>query len=199
MSRPLAAFLLLMVMSGCVPQAFTLVTPGAVTVGSVTIQVEAGWNEVNPAYVAYLRKGGATWTRDGLLLNRIIVVPSTAAGEPLFKEPKASAAYPKFRADMLPHEVAAFVESSLTKIAGEGEVLATSSNLRPARYGDAPGIVFDISLSFADAPEQRGVVGAFVIDDQLSFVAYLGAHPYYSERDRSRGEAIVASARRIAT
>ena len=90
MSRPLAAFLLLMVMSGCVPQAFTLVTPGAVTVGSVTIQVEAGWNEVNPAYVAYLRKGGATWTRDGLLLNRIIVVPSTAAGEPLFKEPKAS-------------------------------------------------------------------------------------------------------------
>jgi len=195
----LLSMLIVTMVAGCAATApYSLLETGPVTVGTLQVDADAGWNAAAPALLRYQRQGAATWTRDGLLLNRMILIPDIGAGETLFKEPNKTAVYPRFRSDMLPHEVAALVESSLTKIFGEGETLTSSTNLRPATYGGVDGFAFEVALSFSDGPDYRGDVGGFIADGRLNLVIYLGAVPYYYDQHRERAERIIASTRRVA-
>ena len=176
-----------LLLAGCATTAPVLEIPaGPVTVGSLQFEVDRGWNASEPKIL---------WTQDGPRLDAVVVYSDVREGEALERKAPKQAAYPVFRANMLPNEVAGLVESTLTKMFGEGEALVTSSGLRPQNFGAQKGFAFDLAVSVSDGPDYRGLAGGFVADGKLQLVMYLGAVPYYFDLRRDSAARIIASAR----
>ena len=191
-SRSLISWCGALVLSACATMTppYTEIPAGPVSVGGLQLAVDAGWNR--PTAVT---KGAVYWTRDGAGLDRIVVFPDIGDGQSLLPARSKSEPYPSFRATMLPNEIVALVESTLSKSFGEGETLVTSSGLRPQTFGGHKGFGFDLALSFSDGPDQRGLAGGFVADGKLELVVYLGAIPYYYDLHRERAARIIESTR----
>jgi hypothetical protein len=179
--------------SGCVVP-FSLVAPGSVVVQDLTVQVGAGWNRAPGARTASARKGAETWTKDGMLLDRLVIIPAVPDGEPLLVSRNKSAALPVFRADMLPNELEELIESTILKLFGEGQAVVSTGNLRPHRYGANAGVMFNLSAKVTESPEYRGTVGAFIANENLYLMYFLGAVPHYYDKHITDAEAIIASA-----
>jgi hypothetical protein len=186
--------LVVLLLSGCATTPYRLVQPGPISAGTLTVTADGGWNALSGTT---LKKNAGVWTRDGELLNRLIVLPDIESGKTLFERTDPKAAIPPFRSDMLPHEIAELVESWLSKAFGEGETLVQSSGLRPATYGDQQGFAFDLELSLSDGPDYRGIAGGFVVDGRLNLVIFLGAEPHYFDRDKEGAARLIASARHV--
>jgi hypothetical protein len=178
-------------LAGCA--SYSLVPPGAVTVGALQLSPVSAWNRVPASPLA--RKDSAMWTHDGLTLDRLVIIPAVPDGEPLFRDRKGHAALPAFHATMLPNELEELTESSLTKLLGEGNASVRTANLRPHRYGDDQGILLDLEASGTDGPDYKGLAGVFVAADKLYVVLYLAAVPYYYEKHLAEAEAITRGAR----
>lgn len=188
LSIPLILFL-----GGCVSAPYTLIGPGQWSVGNLQISLDATWNKQskNPR----LPPGGEMWTQDGLLLDRLIVLPDIGDGEPIFVSPRKDAVLPNFRVDMLPNEVEELVEASVVRLFGEGAVAADTGGLRPYRFGSQRGFFFDLNLVVSDGPGYRGLTGGFVANSKLYLAIFLGAEPYYWEKHLPRVEETIQSMR----
>ena len=186
--------LLVVFLGGCAT-AFTLVGPGSVAVGDLQVTANSSWNKAMSTMTPYARRDTQVWTSDGLLLDRLMIIPAIAEGEALFKTTEKDVALPVFRANMLPNEVAELVESSIVKVLGEGDVAVSSSGLRPQKFGDERGALFDMHAELGDGPDYRGVAGGFVANDKLYLVIFLGADPHYADKHRAAAEALIKSAR----
>jgi hypothetical protein len=196
MSRRVRSILILSfatLFSGCV--AYSLVEPGPTTVGDLRINASVAWNQAPTAMTPAARSGTKVWTRDGLLLDRIVIIPGVPDGEPIFKPAAKSQALPAFKADMLPNELEELTESSIVKLFGEGETAVTTINLRPHQFGENAGILFDVEAQISDGPDYRGIVGAFIYDAKLYIMIYVAAEPFYYDKHREEAEAIIKSAR----
>jgi hypothetical protein len=180
-------------LSGCV--AFSMVEPGATMVGDLQIHASAAWNQAPAVMSPAARSGTKVWTRDGLLLDRIVIIPGVPDGKPIFKPMDKSQALPAFKADMLPNELEELTESSISKLFGEGQTAVTTMNLRPHRFGENSGILFDVETAVSDGPNYRGFVGAFISEDKLYMLIYLAAQPFYYDKHREEAEAIIKGAR----
>lgn len=187
----------LMFLGGCVT-GYTLVAPGSTLVGDMSVATGTGYNLAPSTAIAGQRKGAQAWTQDGLLLDRLVFIPAVADGESLLKPLTKDAALPVFRKDMLPNEIEELVESTIVKEFGEGNAVVGTSNLRPHRFGEDRGFMFDISATVSESPEYSGIVGAFIADEQLYVMWYFGAQPYYFDKHRASAEAIITSARLVA-
>ena len=192
--RILAAAAVVMVLGGCAAP-FTAVEPGPVAVANMQISPQATWNRAAATLAPFSRKDAEVWTRDGMLLNRLLIIPAVSDGESIFAVPGKTAALPVFRADMLPNEIEEMIESSMVKLLGEGDSTVSTSNLRPAKFGERRGVMFDFRGQLTDGPDYKGVVGSVVADEKLYVVIYFGADPYYFEKHRDEAEAIIKSAR----
>ena len=181
------------VLAGCVAP-FALVTPGVVAVQDLKVQAGSGWNSAPSGYTRYARKESVAWTRDGLLLDRFVIIPGVPDGEPLLISREKTAAMPVFRADMLPNEIEELVESTIVKFFGEGQAVVNTENLRPYRFGDERGVMFDLTATVTESPEYRGLVGAFIANERLYVMFFLGATPYYYDKHIADAEAVVRSA-----
>ena len=140
------------------------------------------------------REGTQTWTQDGLLLDRLVLIPGVADGESLLVSQSESAALPTFRKDMLPNEIEELMESTLVKYFGEGNAAVSTANLRPQTFGEQRGVMFDIAARLTDSPDYKGTVGAFIADDKLYSVWYIAAEPHYYGKHSDRANAIIESA-----
>jgi hypothetical protein len=54
--------------------------------------------------------------------------------------------------------------------------------------------MFDFAASITESPDYRGLVGAFIVDDELYMVIFLAADPYYYDKYAARADAIIKSA-----
>ncbi len=180
-------------LSGCAT-GYSLVTAGSVAVQDLNVQVGAGWNKAPGMQTPSARSGAQTWTKDGMLLDRLVIVPGIPDGEAILVSRNKSAALPVFRADMLPNELEELVESTMLKLLGEGQSVISTENLRPHRFGDINGILFNLTATVTDSPKYRGSVGAFVAGDRLYLLYFLGAQPYYYDKHRAEAEAVIQSA-----
>lgn len=182
-------------LTGCVT-GYTLVEPGVRTIGdNLTVNASAGWN-LAPSYAGGGgRKNTESWTRDGLLLDRLEFIPGIADGETIIVSADKSAALPAFRKDMLPNEIEELVESTIVKYFGEGQAAVSTSNLRPHKFGEHRGVLFDINSVVTDSPMYNGVVGAFIVNDELNIMWFFGAEPYYYKKHLAEAEAVIRSAR----
>jgi hypothetical protein len=194
--RILLLFSLLIALGGCVVP-FTAVGPGPVTVSDMQVAPQSTWNQASAAQAAFARKESQVWTTDGLLLNRLILIPAVPEGEAIFSIASETIALPVFEADMLPNELEELTESSMVKLLGEGDSAVETENLRPLKFGEQRGVMFDFNARLTDGPDYRGVVGAFIQADKLYMIIYVGADPYYFEKGRDEAEAIIRSARVI--
>jgi hypothetical protein len=181
-------------LSGCVT-GYSLVTTGVNSIDTLTVDAGPGWNLAPSITGSANRKNSQTWTQDGLLLNRLVFIPAVADGEALLVVRDQGAALPVFRKDMLPNDVEELAESTILKLYGEGNAIVSTSNLRPHTFGEHRGFMFDLDVRVTESPDYRGLVGAFVVDDNLHFMYYLAADPYYYEKHRAAAEAIIKSAR----
>jgi hypothetical protein len=189
----LLALLCALLVSACV--AYSAVKPGTVQVGALQLDPSVTWSSAPNVSSGYTNGQTQVWTQDGLLLNRLIIVPGVADGKPIFKQGKKSQALPVFESDMLANEVEELVESSIVKLFGEGQVAVQTEKLRPNRFGANRGFLFNMLVSVSDGPDYRGLTGAFIHEQQLYLLIYLGAEPYYYEKRLEEAEAIIKSAR----
>lgn len=191
--RLILSIVLVATFSGCAT-GFSLVTVGTVQVQDMSVRVGSGWNRAAPAYTPYARGGTETWTKDGMLLDRLVISPAIPDGQAIIVSRDKSAALPVFRADMLPNELEELVESSIVKLFGEGRAVVNTENLRPHRYGDIAGIMFDMDVTVTDSPPYKGTVGAFIATDRLYLIYFLGAVPHYYDKHLAEASAIIGSA-----
>lgn len=185
-------FAFLVLLGGCA--TYSLVPAGPVSVGELRVTPGAAWNKAPSMVVPLARKEAAVWTQDGLMLDRLVIVPGVPDGEPLFRDQDKDAALPRFKAGMLPNELEELTESSVAKLMGEGNAAVSTSGLRPHRYGDRPGILMNLEASVTDGPEYKGLAGAFEANERLYFVLYLAATPHYYEKHLAEAESIIKSA-----
>jgi hypothetical protein len=179
---------------GACVTSYTLVPPGELEYGGLKLQTSQTWN-LSPAQLSPMaRKQSAMWTQDGQLLDRILIIPAVPTGEPIFKQHSKSQALPLFNENMGPNDVEELTESSILKLFGEGEVVVETTGLRPHRFGENRGFLFDLQMAVNDGPDYGGVAGAFINIDKLYLVIYLGAKPYYFDKHRNEALAIIKSA-----
>ena len=181
-------------LAGCAI-SYSLVAAGPVLVQDLSIQAGAGWNRAPGSRTPAARNGAETWTRDGLLLDRLVISPAIPDGQAIVVSRSESAALPIFRADMLPNELEELIESSMVKFFGEGNAVVSTANLRPHRYGEISGVRFDLDVTVTDGPPYKGTVGAFIANESLYLMYFLGAVPYYYDKHIDEAAAIIASAR----
>jgi len=134
----------LVAMVACVAP-YSLVTPGVVAIADLNVQAGSGWNNAPNHQRRYSRKDSAAWTKDGLLLDRLVFIPAIPDGESLLISREKTAAMPVFHAGMLPNEIEELIESSIVKFFGEGQAVVSTENLRPQRFGENQGVLFDLS------------------------------------------------------
>ena len=178
---------------GCVT-GFVAVVPGTIAVKDLNLKPSATWNMAPPAILPYTRKGAQVWTQDGLLLDRISIIPAVPDGESIFVSRDKSIALPVFKSDMLPNELEELVESSFVKFFGEGNAVVNTSGLRPHRFGEHRGVLFDFEASLTDSPDYRGMVGAFIANDLLYVISYSAAEPYYYGKHVDEAKRIIETA-----
>lgn len=182
----------LVLLAGCVP-TYQLVQPTPAYVESLELHPTSTWNKA-PNSNAYDRKDSQEWTKDGLLLDRLLIISGVPDGEPLTKDPRKDAALPPFRSDMLPNELEELFEATIVKLYGEGNSAVSTKNLRPHRFGEHRGVLFDIEASVTESPNYKGLVGAFIVDGELYTIMYLATEIHYFDKHFAEAEALIKSA-----
>ncbi len=188
---------LLLLLGGCIP-AYSLVTAGPVSVSGLQVNPGQAWNLAPAIMGPANRKETQVWTQDGLLLDRLIIIPGVPDGEGIVTSVQKDAAVPLFRAGMLPNEIEELAESSIVKQFGEGGVAVETSSLRPHRFGEHRGILFNMDVTVSDGPDYSGLAGSFIVDDRLYMMMFFGAQPYYYEKHIAEAETIIMGARLLA-
>jgi hypothetical protein len=186
----------LLIVSGCV--SFKAMGPGDLTYSGLTVETRIAWNQAPREITRLSRNDSKTWTQDGVLLDRIIIIPGVPSGEPIFRQTSSSLALPMFQANMLPNEIEELTESSIVKLFGEGGVVVETRKLRPQRFGDDKGIMFDIEVGVSDGPDYKGVAGALIVNEKLYLILFLAAEPYYYQKHLDKAMDVIMSARVIA-
>lgn len=168
------------ILSGCV--SFTAINPGESNVSGLSVATKSAWNQAPSQMLRSYRPDTKIWTQNGLLLDRIMIIPAVPTGEPILRQLSTSQALPKFDADMLPNEIEELVESSILKLYGEGKASVEASKLRPYRFGSDKGIMFNLDVHVSGGPEYKGVTGAMIVNEKLYMMVYLAALPHYYDK-----------------
>lgn len=161
-------------LAGCIQ--YTIVEPGEAKFTNMTLSSPIAWNKspFKPSPIA----GSQSWTNNGEGLDRVMFIPGVESGKPMFRSFKENS-MPVYDSGMLPVELSEFVEASLTKWYGEGQVDIEVSNLAPASIDNSKGIRFDISYM---APIGYPVKGKAVVlqkDEKLYIVIFTAAEQHY--------------------
>jgi len=169
-------------LQGCVSTQYTLVSPGVVALNSLTVvAADANWNVAPGVLTAYLHKGSQMWTRDGLLLDRLILIDGVTNGQAIFKSNNSAIVYAEYRNGMLPNEIAELTASSLTTHFGAG-TLVESSGLRPTELMGQQAAMFDVTIRGTDTPVRKGRVITFVDNNRLFLMMYIATEIYYFDK-----------------
>jgi hypothetical protein len=180
-------------LGGCATTAYRSVIPGVHEIGEMKVAAGPGWNLAPSSVTPSARSTSRTWTQDGLLLDRLMLIPGVRDGEPIMESRDPGAALPVFRSDMLPNELEELVESTIVKLYGEGNAVVNTSNLRPHGFGGHAGVKFDFEAAVTDSPDYRGIVGAFIYEERLYMILFVAAEPHYFDKHRDKVEAIIDS------
>ena len=147
------------------------------------------WNGLNKTSFQTVAE---QWTKDGPLLNGISFWHNISNDDALFEE--RGVEYPKFREDMRATEVMEFFVSSAAKT---GAVDFETSNLRPAKFGDADGFRFEYTYVTDDGLKMRGMVLAAVIEKKLQMMSFWATEAHYYEQNVEEVEKIFGSVQLI--
>lgn len=186
---------LTLALAGCETMSYAMVPTGMRQVGNLEFSVAGAWNTVPAMMTPFMREGAQVWTRNGVLLDRFFVIPGVKDGETVFRQAEKSEALPVYRAGMLPNELMELMESTVVKLFGEGNAVVSTDRLRPYRFGETPGVMFDVEAQVVDSPQYKGVVGMMKSGDELYVIMYLAADPHYFDKSLPDATSQIQSAR----
>lgn len=182
-------------LGGCVSTQFKALAPGTVKVGDMSVEVaDASWNKAPTTQTWPLHSGSQLWTRDGLLLDYLLLIPGVADGRTLFKSRSKFLVFPTYKAGMLPNEIVELTESSVVKLYGT-DMMVTSSGLRPFALGEQKAVTFDLTLTSVEGVARRGRAVAFVQDQELYLMLYVGTTLHYFDKHWESALATMNTAR----
>ncbi len=193
MIKHLIILFLISILSGCI--TFTAVNPGEANVSGMSLMTKTSWNQAPAELSRRYRPDTKIWTQNGMMLDRLIVIPAVPSGQPILRQLSKSQALPNFDSKMLPNEIEELTESSILKMYGEGNAAVEVSNLRPHRFGQDRGIMFDLDIRVSDGPDYKGTTGAFIVDDKLYMIVFLGVIPHYYDTYLAEATEIIKSAK----
>jgi hypothetical protein len=180
-------------LAGCA-SGYGLVKPGTVPVNALEVDVGAGWNRVPGSELPWAWNQTQVWTQNGLSLDRLVLIPGIEDGDSIYF-PNDAIDYPLFRTDMTDAGLVELVGRTIELAQGANRTEVTTSAVRPQRFGDVQGVLFDLEAAVHDGPAYLGSAGAFVSDGCLFLVYFLAASPWYYEQQSASALATIVSAR----
>jgi hypothetical protein len=127
---------------------------------------------------------------DGPFLNRVYVAGGLTPGQYLVKPARRETPTPTFRADMSETELVEFVTDSIAALDYQRP---EALNLRPANFGSAPGLRFDVSAQTKEGLNISGDALLARVGDRVHLLLYLAPSEHYYERNHADVEAIFTS------
>lgn len=149
---------------------------GDATVFDLRLETQLDW-----ARVYAPRK--EQWTIDGAPLNQLMILSRIKPREHVFLSAREHSWRPDgpwFRAGMRPDEVRDIV---LDGLRGSGWANVEASNLRPVRWGDTPGLRFELDLDNPNGLIYRGIATAAERDGRLTLLVWIAPAEHYYGRD----------------
>ena len=187
-----AALLLAGFLSACVTPV-TSAPVGAFKL-SPTYQVSLGreWSDISNIMLAR-PKNVRLLSIDGPLLNRLYLSDGLTPGQFLVKPATKEKPTPTYHASMSPTELVEFITDSVAALDYQR---VETSGLRPAPFGGAQALRFDISAKTQQGLEVSGSAQVADLDGKLYVILYLAPSEHYYRTSLAEVEAIMASARR---
>lgn len=184
--KKLISVVIIVLLSSCA--AYVLKPAGVSKVGNLTFNTSINWNKVPSGFGPQTE----VWTVDGILLNRLIFVTNVAEGKSIFNDVSKDTPMPKFNPKVLPHELKALIETSLTNTSG-GKYPVKTTNLKPVKISDKQGVSFDLEFYNADGLLSRGKVVAVVNAEKLNVIIFTAASVYHYDKYAPEFSKIVSS------
>jgi hypothetical protein len=156
--------------------------------GTMLVKPASDWNRSS----ARPSRRSEAWTRDGINLNELTFYGAIADGEPLFRQFwTADGKLPRFRADMLPTDLAELFEAS-NRLILQSPVFKMGK-IEPARLGKHDGVRFGYSYAAqGDDIERRGEAVAAIIDGKLYMVNFIAPSLHYFDANVGEVRTMVA-------
>lgn len=176
-------------LAGCA--AVTSAPAGPYKVGAAEVTLGREWSDISAIMVGRPKKVRLL-SLDGPLLNRLYVTDGLAPGEFLVKPAAKEKPTPTYKAGMSASERMEFVADSVAALDYQRvEVLRP----RPAKFGEAPGLRFDLRARSPDGLDIAGTALVAEIGTKLYVVLYLAPDEHYFAAHLSDVEAVISSAR----
>lgn len=172
--RCIGAWLLLLCLAACASTGYRTVLPGVNSLGQMQVTVDEGWLQVPVREAPYLRQTSRIYTRNGVDIDRLVLIPGVNDGETLFRD---APGLPAFRADMRPADTREITEASLVTLTGLQGATIDTGNPRPSGFGSHSGEIFDVVARSKSGQNYRGVAATVVAEERLYVMVYLAADP----------------------
>jgi len=177
-------------------QHYAAIGPGSYDVhGKIAVQLDSQWNrQVAGPRAAW----DESWTRNGPLLDALVIAAGIADGKPLLDvSGKAAEQLPKFRPGMAPGDIVTLVQGTLGSAAKASDFETTKIETTHIDGREAVRFEFTFGTG-ADSPleSDRKALGVAVeVDRQLYLVLFHAVETHYFEALRPTVEAVMESVR----
>jgi hypothetical protein len=149
---------------------------GAYSVGGAyNVTLGREWSDAS-ALFGVKQPGVKLLTIDGPLLNRLYLSEGLAPGASLVTSAVKERPTPTYRADFSPQETVEFIADSVSAL---GYVKVETSNLRPAKFGDAEAVRFDLTGRTADGLDISGSAITAEHGGKLYVILFLAPTEHY--------------------
>lgn len=176
-------------LSACASVTSAPAGPMKLGAGQVTLGRE--WSDISQIMPARSKKVRLL-SIEGPLLNRLYVTEGLVAGDYMIRPAAKERPTPTVRADMSLSEQIEFVSDSVSAM---DFLRVQTSHPRPMKFGQAPGVRFDIEASTRDGLEMKGL-GAVAkgAGGALYVIIYLAPAEHYYGASLTEVEGVIASA-----
>ncbi len=186
------AWLALIMLAACASDGYRKEESGVIAAGKLRVTFGRGWRRAPDSEVPEKRGVSRVYSRDGLVTDRLILVPGVGEGDALFRD-VSGAGLPAYREGATDAEIANLVAASLQAVLWDGGAIIQADNVRPHGFTGIPGFLFDLEADVAGAANQRGMGGAFVYEEHLYVTVFLAELPRSYERHREDAQAVIES------
>ena len=169
------------------------VPSGVTEAGKLRVTLDDGWYRTPADETPGKRASTRVLSKEGIENDRLYLVGGIDSGETLLKSEFAGGATP-FVAGMSADDIARFVAGSLEAASWGGSKTIEVKNVTQRGFTGIPGIQFELEATGAGTLDQRGLAGAFTVEDRLYAVVFLAAVPDSYDRHREAAQQAIDTA-----
>jgi len=194
MIKRLLPILLLLLVAACAN--YTLVPAGRTAVqGTLSVEPGIPWNRFERVAggVSGSSNQNEQWTLNGIGLDSVQFFAGIADGQAMIKATgDGKETYPAFHKSMTASEIMDLFEATFIRSAKT--TVASTRNLRTAKFGDVDGFRFEMSYVLKDEIDRELSAAGAVKNEKLYLIVYGGPKLYYYDRYLPEFDKLVATA-----